>query len=274
MLGNMLSYPFALLRRKPATVLGAFFVYTLFLVGLDVAFAAMGQDLLSADADLFGSSRGAYQGYSFLASLGGLGVSALVMGAALIDLKRRRPEDRPSAFEGAKFFILNTKFGIMVVAPFALLALLVVGGVGYFFQGMQAWPIGLALMALPIALALLFVSIRLYLAWPRALASDDIHLLRAWPLTEGKFWPTFGLFLAAHAVGIAPVIAFTSLAELLGLLVWYPTDSLAAVLTPDALGYSGGLNTATAFATVYLAITPAFMFDALDPIKPDVAEVF
>jgi hypothetical protein len=274
MLGNMLSYPFALLTRKPATVLGAYFAFFLFLVGLDIAFAALGQDLLSADADLLGESRAAYQGYTFFAGLFGLGIAALVMGAALIDLKRRAPEDRPLFLEGGKFFALNLQFSFLVVLPFAIVAVLVTLGVSRFVPAFRDGELAPIWAVAPLALPLCYVAIRLYLAWPRALAADDISLLRAWPLTKGKVGMTLGLFLAAHAVGMAPLLAWSFLSQLLELYVWEPVDTLEAVLTPGALGYSAAVNAATAFSTVYLAITPAFMFDAFDPIKPDVAEVF
>jgi hypothetical protein len=274
MLGNMLGYPFALAARKPATVLSAFVVFLLLLVGLDIAFAAMGQDLLSANADLFGSSRAAFQGYNFLAGLFGLGASAVVMGAALIDLKRRRPEDPPSALEGAKFFVLNIKFSVMVVLPFSILALIVLGGLGYAFRSSALPWIAPVIASVPIALAFIYVATRLYLAWVRALATDDVHLLRAWSLTKGKFWATLGLFLAAHAVALLPLIAVTFASELLDLALYFPVDTLSAVLRPEALAYSAAFNGVTAFMTLYVAITPAFMFDAFDPVKPDVADVF
>jgi hypothetical protein len=274
MLGNMLGYPFALVMRKPTTVLGAFVVFLMLLVSLDIAFAAMGQDLLSVQADLFGENRAAFQTYNFLAGLFGLGASAVVMGAALIDLKRRRPEEAPSLLEGAKLFVLNIKFSVMVVLPFLILALIVLGGLGYAFNS-SAWPwIAPAIASVPIAFAFIYVAIRLYLAWARALATDDVNLLRAWPLTKGKFWVTLGLFLAAHAVALTPLIALTFASQLLGVEVYFPVDSLSAVLTPEALGYSAAFNAITAFMTLYVAITPAFMLDALDPVKPDVADVF
>lgn len=270
MLGDMLGYPFALLRRKPLTIISAFVAYTLALLGLDVLFAAAGQDLLSVNADPFATeTRASFQAYNFLSGVIGLAIAAIVMGAGLIDLKRRDPDDRPTALDGLKFFVLNIKFGVMIALPFTLLGGLAIG-VALQFGGALAGGVA----AIPVALAFIYLSIRLYLAWPRALASDHQNLWGAMALTKGKFWPLLGLFIAAHLVALAPLIALTFGAETFGLALEYPVDTLEAVLMPQALAYAGLYDVTVAFSTVFMAAVPAFLFDAFDPVKPDLADVF
>jgi hypothetical protein len=270
MLGDMMGYPFALLRRKPFTVITAFVTFALALLMLDILFAASGQDLLSAGSDPFSAeTRPAFQAYNFLSGVVGLAISAIVMGAALIDLNRRDPDDRPTALDGLKFFVLNIKFGFMVVLPFALVGGLVIGfalQVGGTIAGVVA--------AIPVVLAFIYLSIRLYLAWPRALASDHQNLWGTLAITKGKFWPLLGLFIAAHIVAMMPLLALSFGTEMLSLAVYYPIDSLEAVLTPHALIYAGLYDVTVAFATIFMAAVPAFLFNAIDPVQPDLAEVF
>jgi hypothetical protein len=270
MLGDMLGYPFALMRRKPLTIIGAFLIYALGLLALDILFAASGQDLISVNADPFSpETRPAFQAYNLLAGVINLCIAAIIMGAALIDLKRRDPDDRPTALDGLKFFVLNIKFGFMIVLPFLLVGGLVIG-----FTLQFAGTIAGIVAAIPVALAFIYLSTRLYLAWPRALASDHQNLWGSLALSKGKFWPLLGLFIAAHLVAFAPLLVVSFGADMFGLAVLYPVDTLDAILTPQALLYAGIYEVGAAFASFYLAAVPAFLFDAFDPVKPDVADVF
>lgn len=104
----------------------------------------------------------------------------------------------------------------VIVMAITLAGIIVLSTVGAFL-GLA----GLALALLAGMAWMVFVSIRLSLIYPQAVADGSVSPRRAWALTRGRFWPVFG----AQALAVI----FFVIVALLGSVVAYAIRTLGGV---------------------------------------------
>jgi hypothetical protein len=258
-----LHYPLALVARRPFSMIAGFGLFIAILVGLDLGFEASGIDVVHTGSNDSGSRLEA-----FLSNFSSTFAGAMVMATAAIDLKRRDPEERPSPVDGLSQIVLNIKYSFMVLAPAGVLA---------FASGIALWSVSqlaaIAVVSL-VVLAWLYVSVRLYLAWPLAVSEGSGRLWRAWPLSRGKVWPLLGMLALIYLIGAAAPFAVGAGLALLSIAPGEPVASLDAALTPRALGVLIGTNASIAVLTFYTSAAAMALYNAADPSKVNVADEF
>ena len=122
-------------------------------------------------------------------------------------------------------FVLNLKFWFMVVLPLLIVAFIVFAGLGGDVRARDArrskrfrrldvigWSV-IAGLTVP-ALVLLFVTVRLFPAWPMALATEEPKLFRGWAASKGKFWVLLGALILVYGITIALVLAHALISSL------------------------------------------------------------
>ena len=264
-----IGYPFALLARRPLAMIGAFVILFAAFVVTDFGFAAAGVD--------YQLDRGASALNNLISGVINLIGSAYVMGLGMVDLKRR--DQPPSAADAALFFVLNLKFGFMVVLPLGVVTMVLIGVAAFIARPETPGDFG---PSGPIMLAVLFVTglvflfflFKLYLAWPMALNDSRPRLWRAWGLSKGKFWLIAGVVTVSYIVGLAPFFIVGIVLHAIGMIPQGPVDSVTAALRPTALVYSLVLNALTTFMLVYTTPVAAHLYDQIGPQKVSVADEF
>jgi hypothetical protein len=122
---------------------------------------------------------------------------------------------------------------------------------------------------------LIYFSVRLSLASPLTFASGRIQVFGSWAMTRGRFWPLFGTYLIAFALGLV-VTALTRIIAVLAVailggggqqaitsaLVFSP-NSVADLLTPSALAYLVIASIGAALSAPITICPPAAIYVAL-----------
>ena len=168
--------------------------------------------------------------------------------------------------------------GFFFVGLFASLGMAAAGGgVAVNLFGALSLTGGLALGV--------WVLVRLSLAAPMTFVTGELHLVRAWNLTRGLFWPLLGAYvLAAGLAAVVTVLAlviFTaltgavltlgggSISQVAGLFQVNPT-SMAAFLTPAMIVYQLFVAALQAVVCAVMLSPAAVIYAALTRVKADV----
>lgn len=276
-----LGYPFGLFGKRLISAAIFLVGFAALLAGIDVLFAMTGVDVVSENfTSQTSNSRGATTFYNLLSSLISVFAGALVMASALIDLKRRDAEERPSLGDGLSQIVLNIKYGFSVLLPAGLIFLIVAGVAGAVLGApAKDAPLTPGLLATIAAgfvvfAAWTYVTVRLFIAWPMAIADGEGVLWRAWPKTRKKFWPLFGMIILVYVVGFMPLLVTVVLAVAFGITPQTPVTSLEAALQPNTLIDIVAANVAETFGIFYTAAAAASLYNSVDPSQINLADNF
>jgi hypothetical protein len=169
-------------------------------------------------------------------------------------------------------------FVVLVVAA-------VIVGLLRAFLGDGAGIIATAVLV-PVAVgALIFFGVRLSLASPLTFATGRVNVFGSWSMTRGRFWPLFGTYLIAFALGAVVRLLTLAIAALVVAILGGGLDALKPFVQADFTTVAANL---APLALVYLAISsiggaltapitmcpPAAIYQGLTGSGPTVARAF
>ena len=134
---------------------------------------------------------------------------------------------------------------------------------------------------IPLAIYVLCLfGVRLSLASPLTFASGRINLFGSWAMTRGRFWPLFGTYLIAFALGLVvsmltraiAVLAVAILggggAQALASAIVFNPSSVAELLAPSGLAYMVVVSIGSALAAPITMCPPAAIYRSLAGAAP------
>jgi hypothetical protein len=133
---------------------------------------------------------------------------------------------------------------------------------------------------LPVVIcALIFFGVRLSLASPLTFATGRINVLGSWAMTRGRFWPLFGTYLIAFALGFVvraltlgiAVLAVAILGggvQSLGPAFQADLTTVAANLAPSRLVYLAISSIGAALTAPITLCPPAAVYQSLTGAAP------
>lgn len=149
-------------------------------------------------------------------------------------------------------------FAVLIVSAFVLSIL------GSLIGGAQSPAVLGALSFVILVVAYLYPAVRLSLAPAMTLADGRISFLRAWRLTEGRFWPLLGAYLIAFLLSIALWVAANAVGFIVTMLlgrgqpIMSQTFADLARPAPIAILLLNSLFSALMGATVTAPLASAF----------------
>jgi hypothetical protein len=268
MIASALLYPFALLKRRPITLLIALCGYWVLWTAIDIAFSLANFN----DVDPFRSVRDAAVagGKAIAQIITAAFPAALVIVAALRDLERRDKGFR--LMDGVTIALLSVMFFLAIAAPFVGLAVVSFNAITP--QLASVWP-AIALMAFWACIAI-FVYCRLSVAWPQALVRGRISAAAAWSMTRGRFWRIVSALLPAFALsmGLTQTADWLSnqwLAQTLPIAA----GSFEGVFSPLILGETALNELLASLHEVYFTAVTVYVYHRIAPPRADaVADIF
>jgi hypothetical protein len=140
---------------------------------------------------------------------------------------------------------------------------------------------------IPVSIGIFFFfGVRLSLASPLTFASGRVNVFGSWAMTRGRFWPLFGTYLIAFALGfvvllLTKAIAVLAVAILGGggtqaitaAIVFNPT-SVAEILAPSGLAYMVIVSIGSALAAPITMCPPVTIYQSLSATAPTARRAF
>lgn len=249
MIGALIAYPFVLIGQRPAAAIGLIVVSIAVFFAVDLGFAELGYNALYDDPT---SSNGRL--YTMLTNVIAVFVNGFVMALALQQLGQRT--QNPSLRDGVALLALGIWYGLTVLLPFALVALVAGGAASYVAPEPYRLHVAIAAVCV-VAVPFIYVSTRLWFAGPRTLVDERIHLYRSWPITRGKVWPILGTALLSLIPTVVIVLLPQIMFEALFLSNMLPEGrpwEIAEMAINEAF---------FVFGTFYFYTAQAFIFDRL-----------
>ena len=151
--------------------------------------------------------------------------------------------------------------------------------------GADAGLIATAVMIPIVIAAVIFFGVRLSLASPLTFVTGRVNVFGSWAMTRGRFWPLFGTYLIAFALGAVVRLLTLAIAALVvailggGLEALKPLmqsdfSTVAANLAPMALLYLAISSIGAALAAPITMCPAAAIYHALTGGGPPAARAF
>lgn len=134
---------------------------------------------------------------------------------------------------------------------------------------------------LPVLLcAFIFLGVRLSLASPITFATGRINVFGSWAMTRGRFWPLFGTYLIAFALGLVVLFLTQAIAVLavailggggqqaLASAVGFNPTSVSEILAPSGLAYLVIVSIGAALRAPITMCPPPAIYLALTGAAP------
>ena len=158
-----------------------------------------------------------------------------------------------------------------------IVAATVIGVLGAMLGASAQTGAGVLLVVLQPAVicALIYFGVRLSLASPITFASGRVSVFGSWAMTRGRFWPLFGTYLIAIALGLVVFLLTKAIAVLavailggggqqaLATAIGFNPTSIAEILSPPGAAYLLIVSIGAALSAPITICPPAAIYQSL-----------